>query len=150
MPDLLLATAAIDRYEGNQASVYRISDGYGSLLYIGQTNCPLKRVKDHRWMYWYGWWQWAAEIRVDLPLIRHEAQAAELAAIHSECPLYNRTGRIPNTEPAGAGEIGRPVPPPGQRNRCIDTPPTWTLRDFDRNWTIRVYAAGSGELLVAA
>lgn len=150
MPDLLLATSEVGRYEGNLASVYRIFDSRGSLLYIGLTNCPLTRMKDHRLMYWYGWWQWAAEIRVDPPLIRHYTQIAELAAIHTEMPLYNLLGVRGRSAPVRPGQVGCYIPPPGQRDRFVDVPPTWTLLDYKPNWPINVYAAGSGELLAAA
>lgn len=149
MPDLLLATPTADRYEGNVASVYRIFDDRSSLLYIGLSNCPLTRMTQHRLTYWYGWWQWAAVIRVDPPLIRHHTQIAELAAIHAEMPLYNLLG-VRGRVQVGPGRIGQYAPPPGQRDRFVDVPPTWTLRDFEPNWQISVYGSGSTQLLVAA
>lgn len=156
MPDLLLATSEVDRYEGNLASMYRIRDSYGTLLYIGLTNCPLTRMKGHRWMQWYGWWQWVQTIHVDSPTGRAQAHIDELAAIHAELPLYNRLGRVPNrlgSVPAVAiepGQVGRYQPPPGQRDRFLDVPPSGTLADFDQNWVINVYSPGSDTLLAVA
>lgn len=153
MPDLLLATPGVDRYQDGLASVYRIFNEHGVNLYIGFTNCPLMRMKGHRWMQWYGWWQWAATINVDPALTRVAAKAAELTAIGSERPLYNRIGLrrcAPGSIPAVAiepGQVGRYKAPPGQRDRFLDTPPTGTLQDFEQNWQINVYEIGSERLL---
>jgi len=70
------------------ACVYRFFDEQGRLLYIGATNCFPRRLREYaREKPW-----WGEVARIDIEYFRslRAAQTAEVKAIKSEKPLYNK------------------------------------------------------------
>ncbi|MET7429601.1 GIY-YIG nuclease family protein [Streptomyces flaveolus] len=71
-----------------RTSLYRLFDSEGRLLYIGISNNPEKRFNTHRWT--KPWRQEIASYTAEWLDTREEAEAAEIEAIRSELPAYNR------------------------------------------------------------
>lgn len=67
--------------------LYRFIDAVGALLYVGITSRPTERWQKHRRQ--AQWWPQVSEVLVEVYAQRHQAEAAELAAIKSERPLFN-------------------------------------------------------------
>jgi len=70
------------------ACVYRFFDGRGRLLYIGATNCFPRRLREHARE--KPWWDEVARIDIEYFRSLRAAQTAEVKAIKSEKPLYNK------------------------------------------------------------
>lgn len=84
------------------ATLYRLYDASGNLLYIGVTSNTKLRWADHRATRW--WWTQVAHKRFEEFECRVDALAAERIAIRTEKPLYNTQG----------AETPPPPPPPGR------------------------------------
>lgn len=95
------------------ACVYRFFDADGDLVYVGCTISP-SRIEHHRFI--KRWWTTVSTVTVAHYATRKEALAAELFAIHSEMPRFNRQGTQAwrKVDPFGS-------PPRGQR--IAGTPP---------------------------
>jgi predicted GIY-YIG superfamily endonuclease len=78
-------------YWKNRPVLYRVFDGDGRLIYIGQTiNLPV-RINEHRGQSW--WWKLLADrIQVKLYPSAESAKAAEKVAIQEETPVFNQMG----------------------------------------------------------
>ena len=67
--------------------LYRFYDKRGRLLYVGITNSPPSRFRQH------GrdkeWWQEVSDIKIEPHPSREEVLAAESEAIRTEAPYYN-------------------------------------------------------------
>lgn len=76
---------------GRGAYVYRYYDRYGMLLYVGCTNCFWPRDNSHRqtqrWYHEVAWTEVWSYSSIE------EAADAELAALRSENPMFNRSKR---------------------------------------------------------
>jgi predicted GIY-YIG superfamily endonuclease len=70
--------------------LYRLYDADGVLLYVGITNNLATRMGRHSVE--KSWWPEVAGIRVEVCANRQEAEAAELAAIRDERPVWNVDG----------------------------------------------------------
>lgn len=68
-------------------TVYRLYDGEGRLLYIGQTRYLYDRLKTHSREAWWG--PLVKHTKVTVFSNRFSAHAAEQAAIRDEEPAYN-------------------------------------------------------------
>ncbi|GAA3121992.1 GIY-YIG nuclease family protein [Streptomyces echinatus] len=73
-----------------RTSLYRLLDAAGRLLYIGISCKPEKRYDSHRWHKPHAWRHDIASYTNEWFDTREEAEAAEITAIRSELPLYNR------------------------------------------------------------
>lgn len=79
----------------NTHTLYRMYDVDGMLLYVGLTNDPAGRFRGHSAK---DWWEEVASITLEHHCDREDLKFAELEAIETEFPLYNRAH---NTSPAG-------------------------------------------------
>lgn len=70
-------------------TLYRFWDGDGVLLYVGITDVPGARFKQHAKS--KDWWWRVAQVTVEHFESRAELELAEVAAIQSEKPLHNIT-----------------------------------------------------------
>ena len=68
--------------------MYRFFDGQGRLLYIGATSCFPRRLREHARD--KPWWDDVARIDIEHFSSLKAAQTAEVEAIKSEKPLYNK------------------------------------------------------------
>lgn len=68
-------------------ALYRLHDHSGELLYVGITDCPERRWKDHAKD--KPWWPDVNDRSVEWLPDRSHALAAEAAAIRAERPRYN-------------------------------------------------------------
>jgi hypothetical protein len=79
-----------------RTALYRATDGYGRLLYVGISNCGFRRLSQHlaksEWRYSL------AAVSIQWFDSRQKAERAEMAAIQSEKPVfnvcYNRSSKI--------------------------------------------------------
>lgn len=74
------------------ATVYRMFDQYGRLLYVGQTVQLGRRITQH--MEAQPWWTEVAEITCEHFETERAAAHAEARAIDKENPLHNRRRRL--------------------------------------------------------
>lgn len=81
-------------------TLYRLYDEGGDLLYVGISTRPFQRVKEHKGD--KTWWLEVASQTFTHYHTRAEASAAELEAIRSEAPRYNKAGRVDWREEAAA------------------------------------------------
>lgn len=72
-------------------TVYRARSADGCLLYVGMSTNLRPRLRIHR--QWALWWPDMIRIDVQFHVGRREALRAELRAIHTEDPAYNRPRR---------------------------------------------------------
>ncbi|MFI7294014.1 GIY-YIG nuclease family protein [Streptomyces sp. NPDC050121] len=70
-----------------RTALYRLFDRRGGLLYVGITNDPAFRWKQHRGD--KGWWPKVADKQVTWYATRALALQAEALAIHTEGPAFN-------------------------------------------------------------
>lgn len=82
-----LAAAIAPKPSGMVTSMYRAFDGADHLLYLGIANAPRKRLVDHA--RWSDWAPHTERVAVEWFETRDAAEAAELAAITAERPLFN-------------------------------------------------------------
>lgn len=68
-------------------AIYRHYDADGSLLYVGITNCPKRRLAEHKCR--AAWRDEIADVSVKWVPSREEAEAAERTAIATEGPIFN-------------------------------------------------------------
>ncbi len=71
--------------------VYRCYDASDALLYIGSTECRIKRLQIHGKR--TSWWPEVADIKIQRFPTIFEASAAERLAILAENPLHNKIPR---------------------------------------------------------
>ncbi|MFD7867346.1 GIY-YIG nuclease family protein [Streptomyces sp. NPDC059783] len=71
----------------DEASVYRVYDASGALLYVGMGRNPMNRWASHSAQ--HAWWHRARSYRVEWFATRKEALAEELRAIREEAPECN-------------------------------------------------------------
>lgn len=76
-----------------KSALYRYFDRRGTLLYVGIAKDPDKRDGEHRRM--AEWYEYATRRTLEWHPDRRSALDAELAAIHTEEPIFNRLGRSP-------------------------------------------------------
>jgi predicted GIY-YIG superfamily endonuclease len=85
----LLITAAAVAVEPGQSSMYRLKN-WSALLYVGASQHPWRRLQQHAndkpW-----WWE-VTEVEQVVTPSHGVALQLEDEAIHTERPLYNRTG----------------------------------------------------------
>ena len=72
--------------------VYRIFDKDGTLLYVGVSREPLRRLQQHKSKK-VKWFRFIARIDFEWHLDRVSANKAETEAIEKEAPSYNRNKR---------------------------------------------------------
>ena len=75
------------------ATLYRLFNADGDLLYIGISANVMARFRTHAGE--KHWWHEVASMRVEHHQSRKEASAAEVAAIKAEKPLHNVQGSKP-------------------------------------------------------
>ncbi|WP_371646451.1 GIY-YIG nuclease family protein [Streptomyces mirabilis] len=68
-------------------ALYRLYDAGGDLLYIGITDCPERRFKQHRNT--KPWWPKVSRKTTEWHPTRRRALAEEAAAVVAETPVYN-------------------------------------------------------------
>lgn len=73
-----------------RTTLYRAFDEQDRLLYVGITGDPFARLGQHHGA---GWTKWTARLTFESFETRTEAEAAELAAIRTEDPVWNVQGR---------------------------------------------------------
>jgi predicted GIY-YIG superfamily endonuclease len=73
-------------------ALYRLYDADGRLLYVGITNNPKQRWRDHEQR--YSWWLEVADRRLEWHDSRREAFDAETAAMRDEHPMFNSPDRF--------------------------------------------------------
>lgn len=78
------------------AVVYRMYDDEGALLYVGCTMAPGTRIPQHSVKSWF---HTVSTVKLEHFADRPDAAAAELKAIQTESPLYNRLTRLDNPWP---------------------------------------------------
>ena len=76
--------------------LYRFYDAEGALLYIGITNNPPARFRQHRGA--KSWWDAVANIKLETFDSRRALEVAERGAIKSEKPKYNIAMNRPSTK----------------------------------------------------
>lgn len=72
----------------NTHVLYRFYTESGELLYVGITNDPQRRFSDHGAE--KPWWRRVAQIKIERFRTRRELAGAEIKAIETERPRYNR------------------------------------------------------------
>lgn len=77
--------------DATPTTLYRLYDESGDLLYVGISVRPFQRVKEHRGD--KEWWTQVASQTFTHYHTRDEAADAELEAIRTEHPRYNKAGR---------------------------------------------------------
>jgi predicted GIY-YIG superfamily endonuclease len=89
--------------------VYRLFDSKGTLLYVGSSNDPKKRVRtDHKNK------SWGYKIRRCTATsfeLRQDALIAEREAIQNEGPIYNKNGKKGFRGWEGVGDYSNPILP---------------------------------------
>lgn len=70
-----------------RCAIYRLFDEEGELLYVGVSNDPYRRLRDHRRKFWG---KVVASVTVEWFDTRIEAQRAEIWAICDEEPSFNQ------------------------------------------------------------
>lgn len=73
--------------------VYRVYDHDGRLIYVGFTRNLAQRLQMHRYGYTAWWNNQAAKTVAKVYRTEREARDAEMAAIQSERPRWNITGK---------------------------------------------------------
>lgn len=73
-----------------ETTLYRAYDDAGRLLYVGIAGSPFARLGQHNGA---GWTRHAVSITLERHEDREAAAAAELAAIRTEDPVWNMSGR---------------------------------------------------------
>jgi predicted GIY-YIG superfamily endonuclease len=82
-----------ERYPIDPTNVYRMYNRYGCLLYVGMTRNAGERFEAHASS--KSWWIEVAHIDVSHHVTREMARVAELVAIRTEHPMYNKADRRP-------------------------------------------------------
>jgi PHD/YefM family antitoxin component YafN of YafNO toxin-antitoxin module len=82
-------------------AVYRHFNAAGRLLYIGMTDEPLRRNEQHAFD--KPWWPEVATTKLEWHPTREAAAEAEIAAIKTEDPLYNRLHSPSYRRPVDSG-----------------------------------------------
>lgn len=92
-----------------RTAVYRLFDSSGTLLYIGISEKPKQRFQSHANS--KDWWPNVARHTIEWCDDRPTAEAAEVAAIHAEAPLYNRDDNpwAPPKPPLGPNEVSSTI-----------------------------------------
>lgn len=72
--------------------VYKAFNKRGDLLYVGITNNPKNRLREHKDD--SIWWEDKDQMTWDMYETRGQAETAELLSIRTENPVFNITGRI--------------------------------------------------------
>jgi predicted GIY-YIG superfamily endonuclease len=75
--------------EARPTSLYRLFDADGSLLYVGISYDPWRRIREHMDK---TWWSQVAQARIEKLPSRGHAIDAEARAIRSEHPRWNVAG----------------------------------------------------------
>lgn len=90
---------ALERYGFEYANahnpthvLYRFFSDSGDLLYVGITNNPGQRIKQHE--NGQSWWAQVVSAKMEHFSSREELAAAELQAIRTENPRYNVAGKV--------------------------------------------------------
>lgn len=96
-------------------ALYRLYDTRGALLYVGVTNNPERRFKQHRDS--KPWWPQVARKTVEWRPSRVRALAEEAAAITAETPVYN----IDHNPAARQDAVSLHWPPAGMPADRVDT-----------------------------
>ena len=78
------------RPDPGRTSLYRLYDGTDQLLYVGIATDPQKRINVHRCDTSKKWRHDIARHAVEWFETREEAEGAEVEAIRTELPTYNR------------------------------------------------------------
>lgn len=73
----------------NACAVYRFADGNGSLLYVGMTKDPQKRIATHSCG--SEWFKNAAKVSISWHSSREDALNAEARAIFEGKPMFNKS-----------------------------------------------------------
>lgn len=73
--------------DGSEATVYRIYDADGRLLYVGMSINAVQRLAAHR--YQQEWWPRVARVDIEHFVGRKAAARAEALAIETEAPEFN-------------------------------------------------------------
>ncbi|WP_284576666.1 GIY-YIG nuclease family protein [Streptomyces sp. 2P-4] len=101
-----------------RTALYRLTDAGGRLLYIGITTDPDARFKKHEGT--APWWPLVTKRALEWHPSRPEAERAELLAIGTEEPLYNRAGSGTPETLAKDFPVGREVSVSALRLRLAD------------------------------
>ncbi|MFZ4266531.1 GIY-YIG nuclease family protein [Streptomyces arboris] len=101
-----------------RTALYRLADARGRLLYVGITADPDARFKKHEGT--APWWPLVTRRAVEWHSTRPEAERAELTAIGTERPLYNRAGSAAPQALAEDFPVGREVSISALRLRLAD------------------------------
>ena len=79
----------------NKTTLYRHFDKYGMLLYVGISNDPDRRIKEHKEKKWY---RYIHKIKIKEYKSRDKALELEEKAIKKELPIYNTIHNKTNTK----------------------------------------------------
>lgn len=107
---------------GMRTSLYRRYDRDWTLLYVGISDWPRERAAMHKASLWV---QFAAHGKNEWFPTRDAAQAAEVAAIHTERPLFNRRDSIPGA----AARLDEYLLTQGRQDLLVITA-AWTWGNF--------------------
>lgn len=95
------------------AALYRLYDADETLLYIGVTDNPDRRFKQHRNT--KPWWPGVSQKTIEWHTTRRRALAEEAAAIEAEAPAYNV-----QYNPAAPVPVSPHQPPAGMPQDRVD------------------------------
>jgi predicted GIY-YIG superfamily endonuclease len=114
MPDPSDQSAPEAGDQNEPAALYRLYNTDGTLLYIGITDNPDRRFKQHRDT--KPWWPQVTQKSVEWRPNRLRALADEAAAIEAETPIYN----IEHNPAAQRGPVSPHHPPAGMPTDRVD------------------------------
>jgi predicted GIY-YIG superfamily endonuclease len=102
-----------DQRAAEPTALYRLYNADGALLYIGVTDNPERRFKQHRDT--KPWWPQVAQKTTEWCPTRLRALAEEATAIEAEAPIYNL-----EHNPAAPGAVSPHHPPVGMPAERVD------------------------------
>lgn len=85
---------AVRDERGRPAELYRLYDAAGRLLYIGVSSTVERRLRTHSYRGQNAWWGQVDHCSLEWFAEGHQALAAEVLAIRSERPVYNKRSAV--------------------------------------------------------
>lgn len=101
-----------------KTALYRHYDAFGTLLYVGMSYSPVSRLANH--INSAEWIEYAVRMEMKWFETRKEAEKAEIAAIKTENPKYNKEYTILFKRPGPSIYVTKE-----KQVRCVLVAPSW-------------------------